>query len=47
MTRGRRVLLIVALVLSAVVVAGRFMRQDARYLDANHISEAAAFLSDG
>jgi hypothetical protein len=38
MTRSRRVLIIIALVLAVVVVAGRFLRQDARYLHANHVS---------
>lgn len=47
MTRSRRVLLIIALVLAVVVVAGRFMRQDVRYLHANHVSAAASLTEMG
>jgi hypothetical protein len=39
MARSRRVLLIIALALAVVMVAGRFLRQDAAYLHAKHVSE--------
>lgn len=39
MSRSRKAIVIVALVLAVVVVAGRFLRKDAAYLHANHVSE--------
>jgi hypothetical protein len=37
--RGRKVIVIIALVLAAIVAAGRMMRQDSAYLHAGHVSE--------
>lgn len=39
MTRSGRAIIVIALILAVVVVAGRFLRQDERYLHANHVSE--------
>jgi hypothetical protein len=39
MTRGRRILFAIALVFAVIMVAGRFLRQDERYLHASHVSE--------
>jgi hypothetical protein len=41
MNRGRKVIVVVALILAVVVFAGRFMRQDQAYLHAGHVSETA------
>ena len=37
MARRRRALLVIGLVLAVVMVAGRFLRQDERYLHATHV----------
>jgi hypothetical protein len=39
MTWGRRVIFIVAIVLAAIVFAGRVMRKDEGYLHAKHVSQ--------
>ena len=39
MTRGRRIIFIIAIVLAAIVFAGRAMRKDEGYLHAGHVSE--------
>jgi hypothetical protein len=39
MTRGRRVIFIIAIILAAIVFAGRVMRKDEGYLHAKHVSE--------
>lgn len=45
MTRRRRVLFAVALVFAVIMVAGRFMRQDERYLH-SRVSERISTISD-
>ncbi|MGV3551878.1 hypothetical protein [Rhizobium sp.] len=39
MSKSRRAIVIVALILAVVVVAGRFLRKDAAYLHASKMSE--------
>lgn len=39
MSSGRKAIVIVALVLAVIMVAGRFLRQDERYLHAGHMSD--------
>jgi hypothetical protein len=38
MTKGRKAIVIVALILAVIMVTGRFLRQDERYLHVGHLS---------
>ena len=41
MSKGRKAIVIVALILAVIMVTGRFLRQDERYLHAGHVVQAS------